>query len=79
MLMWAVPSVRFVLLGDTFAHNDQLVAAKQGVPANIANQVILVARQYDGWSDYPTIRRRSSLEKSSARISPNASQSRVAK
>ncbi|WP_422226198.1 PE-PPE domain-containing protein [Mycobacterium sp.] len=48
------PGVRFVLLGDTFARNEQLVSAKQGVPANIANQVILVARQYDGWSDYPT-------------------------
>jgi len=46
--------VRFVLLGDTLARNDQFVAAGQGIPANIANQVILVARQYDGWSDYPT-------------------------
>jgi len=46
--------VRFVLLGDTFARNDQLVSQRQGVPANIANQVILVAREYDGWSDYPT-------------------------
>lgn len=43
-----------MLLGDTFARNDQLVAAGRGVPANIANQVILVARQYDGWSDSPT-------------------------
>ena len=49
------PGVRFVLLGDTFARNDQLVAERQGVPANIANQVILMARQYDGWSDYPTV------------------------
>src|SRR6202035_4257981 len=49
------PGVRFVLLGDTFARNDQLVSQRQGVPANIANQVILMARQYDGWSDYPTI------------------------
>jgi hypothetical protein len=48
------PGVRFVLLGDTFTHNDQIDAIGQGVPANIANQVILVARQYDGWSDYPT-------------------------
>jgi hypothetical protein len=48
------PGVRFVLLGDTFARNDQLVSQGQGVPANIANQVILVARQYDGWSDSPT-------------------------
>lgn len=49
------PGVRFVLLGDTFARNDQLVSQGQGVPADIANQVTLVARQYDGWSDYPTI------------------------
>jgi hypothetical protein len=48
------PGVRFVLLGDTFARNDQLVAARQGIPGNIANQVILVAREYDGWSDSPT-------------------------
>lgn len=48
------PGVRFILLGDTFARNDQLVVWKQGVPANIANQVIMVARQYDGWSDFPT-------------------------
>jgi PE-PPE domain len=49
------PGVRFVLLGDTFARNDQLVSEGQGIPANIANQVILMARQYDGWSDYPTV------------------------
>ena len=48
------PGVRFVLLGDTFAQNDKFVAAGQGIPADIANKVILVARQYDGWSDYPT-------------------------
>ncbi len=49
------PGVRFVLLGDTFARNDQLVAVRQGIPADIANPVTLVARQYDGWSDFPTI------------------------
>jgi pimeloyl-ACP methyl ester carboxylesterase len=48
------PGVRFVLLGDTFARNDQLVAAGQGIPADVANKVVLVARQYDGWSDFPT-------------------------
>jgi hypothetical protein len=48
------PGVRFVLLGDTFAHNDQLVAAHQGIPADIANPVTLVVREYDGWSDSPT-------------------------
>jgi PE-PPE domain len=49
------PGVRFVLLGDTFARNDQLVSMGQGIPAGIANQVLLVARQYDGWSDSPTV------------------------
>lgn len=48
------PGVRFVLLGDTFARNDQLVAAGQGIPGDIANQVTLVVREYDGWSDSPT-------------------------
>ena len=48
------PGVRFVLLGDTFARNDQLVAVRQGIPADIANKVTLVVRQYDGWSDSPT-------------------------
>jgi PE-PPE domain len=48
------PGVRFVLLGDTFARNDKLVATHQGVPADIANQVTLVVREYDGWSDSPT-------------------------
>jgi hypothetical protein len=49
------PGVRFVLLGDTPTHNSQMVALGQGVPANIANQVILMARQYDGWTDYPMV------------------------
>jgi hypothetical protein len=48
------PGVRFVLLGDTFERNDQFVATGQGIPPDIANQVLLVARQYDGWSDSPT-------------------------
>jgi diacyltrehalose acyltransferase len=49
------PGVRFVLLGDTFARNDQLVSMGQGIPPGIANHVLLVARQYDGWSDSPTV------------------------
>jgi PE-PPE domain len=49
------PGVRFVLLGDTFARNDQLVSLGQGIPPGIANHVLLVARQYDGWSDSPTV------------------------
>lgn len=48
------PGVRFVLLGDTFARNDQLVAGGQGIPGDIANPVTLVVREYDGWSDSPT-------------------------
>jgi PE-PPE domain len=49
------PGVRFVMLGDTPTHNSQMVFLGEGVPANIADQVILVARQYDGWSDYPMV------------------------
>lgn len=48
------PGVRFVLLGDTFARNDELVAHHQGIPPDIANPVTLVVREYDGWSDKPT-------------------------
>lgn len=48
------PGVRFVLLGDTFARNDELVARHQGIPPDIANAVTLVVREYDGWSDKPT-------------------------
>lgn len=48
------PGVRFVLLADTFARNDELVAVGQGIPADIANPVTLVAREYDGWCDKPT-------------------------
>lgn len=48
------PGVRFVLLGDTFARNDELVAQHQGIPPDIANSVTLVVREYDGWSDKPT-------------------------
>ena len=50
------PGVRFILLGDTFARNDQLLAKGQGIPYDIPNDVTLVARQYDGWSDFPTNR-----------------------
>jgi PE-PPE domain len=49
------PGVRFVLLGDTPTHNSQMVALGQGVPPHIGNQVILMACQYDGWSDYPMV------------------------
>jgi hypothetical protein len=48
------PAVRFVLVGDTFARNDALNATGEGVPLDIANQVVFVANQYDGWSDSPT-------------------------
>ncbi|HUB53536.1 MAG TPA: PE-PPE domain-containing protein [Mycobacterium sp.] len=49
------PGVRFILLGDTFNHNSQMAFLGQGVPANVADQVILMVRQYDGWTDYPDI------------------------
>lgn len=49
------PGVRFVMLGDTPTHNSQMVFLGQGVPANVPDQVILLARQYDGWTDYPMV------------------------
>jgi hypothetical protein len=48
------PGVRVILLGDTFARNDRLVSLGQGVPPDIATPVLLVANEYDGWSDQPT-------------------------
>lgn len=48
------PGVRVILLGDTFARNDVLVSEGHGVPPDITNPVLLVANQYDGWSDQPT-------------------------
>jgi hypothetical protein len=47
--------VKVVLLGDTFWRNDQFLAQGTGVPLNIANQVTMVANEYDGWSDQPDI------------------------
>jgi hypothetical protein len=44
--------VRFVLVGDTFERNQELVDKDQGVPWDIANEVIMIANQYD-WSDDP--------------------------
>lgn len=46
------PGVRFVLLGWTFERNAR--AMGYGVPADIPNQVLMVANQYDGWADAPT-------------------------
>lgn len=45
--------VRLVLCGDTFARNQQLVDAGQGVPWDTLNQVMFIANEYDGWSDGP--------------------------
>jgi hypothetical protein len=47
--------VMVVLLGDTFWRNDQFLAHGVGVPPDIANQVTMVANEYDGWSDQPDI------------------------
>ena len=48
------PGVSFVLLGDTFERNAQLVQAGRGVPADVSVPVTLVVNQYDGYSDFPT-------------------------
>lgn len=47
--------VHVLLAGDTFARNAQLVAAGQGIPANISNDVTMVVNEYDGWSDSPDL------------------------
>ena len=66
------PGVRFVLLGETF-HAMTRSSLRQGVPANIANQVILVARQYDGWTDYPTNRTSPNYQPGPAELPTGAS------
>lgn len=45
--------VHVLLAGDTLARNAQLVAQGQGIPWDIANDVTMVANEYDGWSDGP--------------------------
>lgn len=49
------PGVNVLLAGWTFAHNNAMVAAGQGIPVDIANQVTIVANEYDGWSDSPDL------------------------
>lgn len=49
------PGVNVLLAGWTFAHNNAMVAVGQGIPVNIANQVTIVANEYDGWSDSPDL------------------------
>ena len=48
------PGVRFVLLGDTFARNDELVAHHGAFHPTSPIPVTFVVREYDGWSDKPT-------------------------
>jgi hypothetical protein len=47
------PGVRFILLGDTASYNAIHDNIGDGVPADIGVPVTLVAREYDGWSDFP--------------------------
>lgn len=47
--------VHVLLAGDTVARNAQLLAAGQGIPLDIANDVTMVANEYDGWSDSPDL------------------------
>lgn len=47
------PEIRFVLCGDTLWRNAQFVNAGVGIPWDIDNEVILLAHEFDGWSDYP--------------------------
>jgi len=50
------PGIRFLLVGDTFARNQELVNVHQGVPWDIENDVTMIVNQYDGWSDKPDVR-----------------------
>jgi hypothetical protein len=45
--------VDVILAGDTFARNQELVDAGQGIPADIENHVEMYVNEYDGWSDKP--------------------------
>jgi hypothetical protein len=45
--------VKFILLGDTASYNAIHDSIGDGVPADIGVPVTLVAREYDGWSDFP--------------------------
>lgn len=47
--------VNVLLAGWTLTHNAHMVAKGQGIPVGIANQVTIVANEYDGWSDSPDI------------------------
>ncbi|HME78923.1 MAG TPA: PE-PPE domain-containing protein [Mycobacterium sp.] len=45
------PGVHVLLAGATFAENQRY--GKNGIPLTIANDVTMVANEYDGWSDWP--------------------------
>jgi hypothetical protein len=47
--------VHVLLAGDTWNRNNVLVNSSptQGIPVDIANDVTMVANEYDGWSDGP--------------------------
>lgn len=47
--------VKVLLAGDTFAQNARFNATGVGIPLTIANQVTMVANEYDGWSDSPDL------------------------
>lgn len=47
------PGVRFVLCGDTFWRNQEFLKSRVGIPLSIKNEVILLAHEFDGWSDWP--------------------------
>lgn len=49
------PGVNVLLAGWTFAHNNAMVAAGQGIPVDIANPVVIVCNEFDGWSDSPDL------------------------
>lgn len=55
------PGIKFVLVGCTFTRNQELLDygswfwGTGGVPWNIDNQVTMIAREFDGYSDKPDV------------------------
>jgi hypothetical protein len=56
------PGIKFVLCGCTFYRNQELLDQGSwfwgtgGIPWDIANEVTMIAREFDGYSDKPDVR-----------------------
>jgi PE-PPE domain len=45
--------VKLLLAGDTHYRNQQFLNIGIGIPWNTPNAVVMVANEFDGWSDFP--------------------------